>query len=46
MRWWVSNLREGISLNLGSVHPPKYIFKPPYAEVSMPETRQTKDGIL
>ena len=42
MRWWGSNLRQWIILKLGSVNPTKYIFKPPYSEVCMSETRGTK----
>ena len=42
IRWWGSNLRQWLILKLGSVHPPKYIFKPPYAEVCISKTRRTK----
>ena len=43
MRWWGSNLRQCIILNLGYVHPTRYIFKPPYAKLCIQETIQAKD---
>ena len=43
MRRRGSNLRQWLIHNLGPVHPPRYIFNPPYAELCMSEMIQTKD---